>query len=79
MDSRPGGNIILTLRGGSVSLAADAMAGVDYALSKRFSLGGRYNFVHVVNDIPTISGGGITLHHSGPEIHLLHMVGTYRF
>jgi hypothetical protein len=57
VDSRPGGNIILSLRGGSLSLAADAMAGVEYAISKRFSLGGRYNFVHVVNDIPTISGG----------------------
>jgi opacity protein-like surface antigen len=79
VNSRPGGNIILSLRGGSLSLAADAMAGVDYALSKRFSLGGRYNFVHVVNDIPTISGGGITLRHSAPEIHLLQMVGTYRF
>lgn len=79
VDSRPGGNIILSLRGGSLSLAVDAMAGVDYAITKRFSLGGRYNFVHAVNDIPTISGGGITLSHSAPEIHLLQMTGTYRF
>jgi outer membrane protein W len=79
VDSRPGGSIVLSLRGGSVSLVADAMVGVDYALSKRFSLGGRYNFVHVVNDIPTISGGGITLRHSAPDVHLLQLVGTYRF
>jgi opacity protein-like surface antigen len=79
VDSRPGGSIILSLRGGSTSLSADAMAGVEYALSKRFSLGGRYNFVHVALDIPTINGGGITLQHSAPDVHLLQMVGTYRF
>jgi opacity protein-like surface antigen len=79
VDSRPGGNIILSLRGGSTSLSVDVMAGLDYALTRRFSLGGRYNFVHVVHDIPAISGGAITLTHSAPEIHLLQMVGTYRF
>lgn len=79
VDSRPGGSIILSLRGGSLSLAPDVMVGVDYALSKRLSLGGRYNFVHVVSDSPTVSGGGITLAHSTPEIHLLQMVGTYSF
>lgn len=79
VDSRPGGSIILSLRGGSTSLSADAMEGVEYALSKRFSLGGRYNFVHVAHEIPTISGGGITLQHSAPDVHLLQMVGTYRF
>lgn len=79
VDSRPGGNIVLSLRGGSLSFAADAIAGVEYALTQRFSLGGRYNFVHVVSDIPTVSGGGITLGHSTPEIHLLQMTMTYRF
>ena len=79
VDSRPGGSIILSLRGGGLSAAVDAIAGVDYSLTRRFSLGGRYNFVHVVSAIPTISGGGITLDHSTPEIHLLQMVGTYRF
>ena len=79
VDSRPGGSIILGLRGGSTSLSADAMAGLDCSITKRFSLGGRYNFIHVVHDIPAVSGGGITLSHSAPEIHLLQMVGTYRF
>jgi hypothetical protein len=79
VDSRPRGNIIISLRGGSTSLAVGALAGIDYAVTKRFSLGGRYNFVHVVASGPTISGGGITLSHSTPEMHLLQMVGTYRF
>lgn len=79
VDSRPGGSPILSLRGGSLSLAPDAMAGLDYAITKRFSLGGRYNFVRVINDIPTISDGGITLRHSAPEMHLLQMTGTYHF
>ena len=79
VDSRPGGSTILSLRGGSTRLAADAVAGVDYALTKRFSFGGRYSFVHVANEIPTISGAGITLTHSTAKIHLLQMVGTYRF
>jgi hypothetical protein len=79
VDSRPGGSVILSLRGGSASFAAGALAGIDYALSKHFSLGGRYDFVHVTSSGPTISGGGITLVHSTPEIHLLQMVGTYRF
>jgi Outer membrane protein beta-barrel domain len=79
VDSRPGGRTILSLRGGSTRLAADAVAGVDYALRKRFSLGGRYSFVYVPSEIPTISGAGITLAHSAPKIHLLQMVGTYRF
>lgn len=79
VDSRPGGRTVLSLRGGSTSLSVDAVAGLDYTLTRRFSLGGRYNFVHVVHDIPAISGGAITLTHSTPEIHLLQMVGTYRF
>jgi opacity protein-like surface antigen len=79
VDSRPAGTTILSLRGGSTGVAVDAMAGVEYAVTKRFSLGGRYNFVHVARDIPTISGGGITLGHGAPEIHLLQMVGTFRF
>lgn len=79
VDSRPAGTTILSLRGGSTGEAVDAMAGVEYAMTRRFSLGGRYNFVHVANDIPTISGGGIILNHSTPEIHLLQMTGTYRF
>ena len=79
VDSRPGGNVILSLRGGSMSLAADAIAGIEYSLTQRFSLGGRYNFVHVTADIPTINGGGIVLSHSTPEIHLLQMTMTYRF
>lgn len=79
VDSRPGGNIILSLRGGSVSFAADAIVGVEYSLTQRLLLGGRYNFVHVANEIPTISGGGISLSHSTPEIHLLQMTMTYRF
>lgn len=79
VDSRPGGNIILSLRGGSISAAVDVIAGAEYAFSRRFSLGGRYNFVHVINDVPTISGGGTTLTHGAPELHLLQMTGTYRF
>jgi opacity protein-like surface antigen len=79
VDSRPGGSTILSLRGGSTSVAVDAMAGVEYALTRHFSLGGRYNFVHVTHEIPTVSGGGISLSHSTPEIHLLQMTGTYRF
>jgi len=79
VDSRPGGSIVLSLRGGGLSAAVDAIAGMDYALTRRFSLGGRYNFVRVVSAAPTISGGGITLAHSAPEIHLVQMIGTYRF
>jgi opacity protein-like surface antigen len=79
VDSRPGGSTILSLRGGSTSIAVDAMAGVEYAVTRGFSLGGRYNFVHVARDIPTISGGAITLSHGTPEVHLLQMVGSYRF
>jgi len=52
IDSRPGGNIIIDLRGGSLSAAVDVIGGADYALTKRFSLGGRYNFVRVISDIP---------------------------
>jgi len=52
---------------------------MDCFLTTRFSLGGRYNFVHVVSATPAISGGGITLAHSAPEIHLVQMIGTYRF
>jgi opacity protein-like surface antigen len=79
VDSRPGGSVILSLRGGSTSVSADVMAGLDYSVTRRFLLGGRYNFVHVARDIPAISGGAMTLTHSTPEIHLLQMVGTYRF
>jgi opacity protein-like surface antigen len=79
VDSRPGGSIVLNLRGGGSSAAVDAIAGLDYRLTRRFSLGGRYNFVHVASAAPTISGGGITVTHSTPEIHLLQMVGSYRF
>jgi opacity protein-like surface antigen len=78
VESRPDDATPLRLEGGSISFAADAMLGVDYALSKRFSLGGRYNFVRIVDDGPTVSGGGIVLHHSDPNLHLLQLVGTYR-
>lgn len=78
VESRPGGTIPLRLEGGSVGFAADAMVGVEYAFSRRLSLGGRYNFVRIVNDGPTISGGGVVLRHSNPNIHLLQLVGTYR-
>lgn len=79
VDSRPGGNYILGLRGGSVSFAVDLIAGVEYSLTQRFSLGGRYNFVQLRTGTPTIKGGGISLSHSTPERHLLPMNMTYRF
>jgi opacity protein-like surface antigen len=79
VESRPGGTVPLSLQGGSVGLAADAMVGFEYALTKRLSLGGRYNFVRMETDGPTVSGGGIVLRHSDPYIHLLQAIGTYRF
>lgn len=78
VESRPGDTTPLRLEGGSIGLAADAMVGVEYALNKRFSLGGRYNVGRIVNDSPTISGGGIVLRHSDANIHLLQLIGTYR-
>jgi outer membrane protein W len=77
--SRPGGSIPLSLRGGSGGFAPDGIAGVEYSLTKRFSLGGRYNFVAIQSDGPTLSDGGIVLHHSKPYLHILQATGTYRF
>jgi hypothetical protein len=79
VDSRPAGNITLSLRGGSVSFATDVIAAVEYSLTQSLSVGGRYNFVHVVSEVPTINGGGITLGHGTPEIHVVQMTGTCRF
>lgn len=79
VDSRPGGNITLSLRGGSAGFAVDGIAGVDYYITKRFALGGRYNFVAVENDGPTLGGGGIMLQHSKPYLHVLQATGTYHF
>ena len=79
VDSRPGGSAPLSLRGGSGGLAVDGVAGVDYYLTKRFALGGRYNFVAIENDGPTVSGGGIVLHHGKPYVHILQATGTYHF
>lgn len=79
VDSRPGGSAPLSLRGGSGGFAADGIFGIDYYLTKRFALGGRYNFVAIENDGPTLSGGGIVLHHSKPYEHILQATGTYHF
>jgi opacity protein-like surface antigen len=77
--SRSGGSISLSLRGGSGGFAPDGIAGVEYSLTKRFSLGGRYNFVAIESDGPTLSGGGIVLRHTKPYLHILQATGTYRF
>lgn len=79
VDSRPGGSIPLSLRGGSGGFAVDGIAGVDYYLTKRFALGGRYNFVAIESDGPALSGGGIALHHGKPYVHILQLTGTYHF
>lgn len=79
VDSRPGGSIPLSLRGGSGGFAPDGIAGVEYSVTKRFSLGGRYNFVALETNGPTLSGGGIVLGHSKPYLHILQATGTYRF
>jgi outer membrane protein W len=79
VDSRPGGSIPLSLRGGSGGVAPDGIAGAEYSLTKQFSLGGRYNFVAIESDGPTLSGGGIFLRHSKPYLHILQATGTYRF
>lgn len=79
VDSRPGGSVPLSLRGGSGGFAVDGIAGAEYHLTKRFALGGRYSFVAIENDGPTISGAGIVLHHSKPYLHILQATGTYHF
>ena len=79
VDSRPGGSVPLSLRGGSGGFAADGIVEIDYYLTKRFALGGRYNFVAIETDGPTIRGGGIVLHHSKPYAHILQATGTYHF
>jgi outer membrane protein W len=79
VDSRPNGSVPLSLRGGSGGFAADGIVGIEYHLTKKFALGGRYNFVAIENDGPTISGGGIVLHHGKPYVHILQATGTYHF
>ncbi len=76
VESRPGGTIPLRLEGASTGPAADAMAGIEYAVSRRFSVGGRYSFVRILDDGPIVRGRGIDLSHGEPSLHLIQLIGT---
>ena len=69
----------LSLTGNAVDFAADAVLGLDYAVTDRFSLGGRYRFLWIDSDGGSLSGGGVTLTHGNVYAHLLTATLTYRF
>jgi opacity protein-like surface antigen len=69
----------LDLHGSALNLAATAVFGVDYRLTDRWSLGGRYRFLWINSDGGTLSGGGVTLTHSDAYLQLLTATITYRF
>ncbi len=68
--------IPLRLEGASTGPAADAMAGIEYAVSRRFSVGGRYSFIRILDDGPIVRGRGIDLSHGEPGLHLIQLIGT---
>ena len=77
--AQPGAAFPLDVRGSAVDLAADAMAGVDFALCERLTLGGRYRFLWIDSSGGRLTGGGVTLTHGDVHAHVLTATATYRF
>lgn len=77
--TQPNAAASLSLKGTAVDFAADAVLGLDYAVTPRFSLGGRYRFLWIDSDGGSVSGGGVTLTHGNTYAHLLTATLTYRF
>ncbi len=77
--TQPGAAAALSLKGNALDFAADAVLGLDYAVTDRFSLGGRYRFLWIDSDGGSLSGGGVTLTHGNVYAHLLTATLTYRF
>jgi opacity protein-like surface antigen len=77
--AQPGAAFPLDVRGSAVDFAADAVAGVDYALSARLSLGGRYRYLWIDSGGGRLTGGGVTLAHGDVHAHVLTATATYRF
>jgi opacity protein-like surface antigen len=79
MTSQQSAATTLDLHGSALNLAATAVFGVDYRVSDRWSLGGRYRFLWINSDGGTLSGGGVIRTHSDTYLHLLSATITYRF
>ena len=77
--TQPGAAAALSLKGNALDFAADAVLGLDYAVTDRFSLGGRYRFLWIDSDGDRLGGGGVTLTHGNVYAHLLTATLTYRF
>jgi opacity protein-like surface antigen len=77
--SRPNGTIPLAVKGNSTNLAADAMVGLDYRITNKISLGGRYRFLWINANGDSLSGNGVVLTHGDALINEFMATGTYRF
>jgi opacity protein-like surface antigen len=77
--SRPGSAIALDVRGSAFDFAADVGAGIDYALTDRITLGGRYRYLWIDSSGGSLTGGGVTLVHGDVHAHLFTATARYRF
>jgi opacity protein-like surface antigen len=77
--NRPGSTLLLSVTGSALDFAADASAGLDYKLTDRLALGGRYRYLWINSGGGSLSGGGVTLVHGDVHAHLLTATASYRF
>ncbi|HEX7967606.1 MAG TPA: outer membrane beta-barrel protein [Stellaceae bacterium] len=69
----------LDVSGSAFDFAADIAAGLDYALTDKLSLGGRYRYLWINSDGGTLAGGGVVLTHGDVHAHVLTANARYRF
>ncbi len=79
LTTRPGAAVPLGVSGHAVDLALDAEAGLDYAITDAFSVGGRYRFLWINSGGGSLAGGGVVLVHGDALAHSFLATGTYRF
>jgi opacity protein-like surface antigen len=72
------GGVAVNSTSNETDLAANFIAGIDFAISNRWSVGGRYRFVWV-NTSSTTTSGGITTSQGDFTAHVLTATGTFHF
>ena len=77
--SQPNAAPALDVSGSTFDFAADIVAGLDYSLTDRLSLGGRYRYLWISADGGTLAGGGVVLTHGDVRAHVLAATARYRF